>query len=232
MATPKSKVKSVKRQGLGGKASTPITVNPKTKRKPFTAADAAALEVKNAEVRKQLEEKKSQRRGMPTKFGENKKFDQHRTGRVPGLAAIAGEKQIFPETWELFLRELSECAHVSKACAAANISRDYAYDMKRADKAFSARWDEAYDRGYLKLEEEAQRRAFEGVDRPVYFKGLVVDSVKEYSDTLTMFLMKGRMRRVFGDKQEVTVNRGDSPYAKMSDEELDEVIRKQLVGDE
>lgn len=230
MPEKRAKKAAPKRQGLGARRPAPAPQAPsaKPKRKPFTAEDAAALEVKNAEVRKQLEEKKSQRRGMPTKFGENPKFDQHRTGRL----SMGAEKQIFPETWELFLSELGECANVSKACAAANISRDYAYDMKRADKAFSARWDEAYDRGYLKLEEEAQRRAFEGVDRPVYFKGLVVDSVKEYSDTLTMFLMKGRMRRVFGDKQEVTVNRGDSPYAKMSDEELNEFIQAQLRGDE
>jgi hypothetical protein len=52
------------------------------------------------------------------------------------------------------------------------------------------------------LEEEAIRRAKDGIDKPVYYKGELVDTMKEYSDSLLQFLLKGRRRQVYGDKTE------------------------------
>ena len=41
------------------------------------------------------------------------------------------------------------------------------------------------------LEPEAIRRAVEGVEKPVYQGGELVGYVREYSDTLLIFLLKG-----------------------------------------
>ena len=40
------------------------------------------------------------------------------------------------------------------------------------------------------LDAEIDRRAVEGIDKPIYYKGEKVDTVKEYSDNLLMFRRK------------------------------------------
>lgn len=179
----------------------------KPKRKRFDAEDAKRALEANAQARRLMQ------------VGTNR--DSFRTGggqKVPKL----------PEQYEIFFKTLAETANASKACIAANLSRDHVYDLKRADKAFAKRWDDAMELGWLVMEEEAQRRAFEGVDKPVYNNGFLVDAVKEYSDTLAMFLLRGRNRKVFGDKKEVTVNPGAAPYATLTDDELDDLIAEQI----
>lgn len=192
------------------KATTTAAPDAKPKRKKFDADDAKKVLSANMQLRR---------------LRDNPDAARFRSGTHATAKTL-------PEQYEVFFARLAEFANVSKACAAANLSRDHVYDVRRANKEFAKRWDEAFDLGYDAMEEEAQRRAFEGVDRPIYKNGFLVDVVKETSDTLMMFLLKGRRRRVFGDKQEINVNRGDSPYAKLSDEELDEMIEAQMRGDE
>jgi hypothetical protein len=40
------------------------------------------------------------------------------------------------------------------------------------------------------MEQEADRRAIEGVDEPVFHKGTVVGHIRKYSDTLLIFRLK------------------------------------------
>ena len=50
------------------------------------------------------------------------------------------------------------------------------------------------------MEEEARRRAFEGVDEPVgFWQGKSETTVKRYSDTLAIFLMKAHRPEKFRD---------------------------------
>jgi hypothetical protein len=72
-----------------------------------------------------------------------------------------------------FLAALEQTGSVTEAAAAAKIGRCSAYDTRRADPAFSKRWDEALDASADALEDEARKRAFNG------------------SDVLLMFLLKG-----------------------------------------
>ena len=44
--------------------------------------------------------------------------------------------------------------------------------------------------GISALEDEAHRRAFEGVPEPVFHQGVECGSVRKYSDTLAIFLLK------------------------------------------
>ncbi len=53
------------------------------------------------------------------------------------------------------------------------------------------------------LEAEARRRAVEGVRKPVYCRGEIVGTVKEYSDTLLIFLMKGARPEKYRDNVRV-----------------------------
>ena len=49
------------------------------------------------------------------------------------------------------------------------------------------------------LEAEARRRAVEGVRKPIYCQGEICGTVREYSDTLLFFLLKGAMPEKYRD---------------------------------
>lgn len=77
-------------------------------------------------------------------------------------------------------------------------------------EAYKKSFELAKDRATETLEREARRRASEGVDEPVYYKGKVVGSVKKYSDLLLIFLLKGAMPEKYRERidntHEVTIH--------------------------
>ena len=89
-----------------------------------------------------------------------------------------------------FIEALRATGNVTHAAQYAGRSQNQAYHVRRHSEHFAAQWDEALGEGTDLLEAEARRRAFTGIDKPVYYKGEVVGSIKEYSDRLLMFLLK------------------------------------------
>lgn len=77
-----------------------------------------------------------------------------------------------------------------------------AYDWREADSDFAAAWDRAKAIGMDALEDEATRRAFEGIDKPIVHQGVITDTIKEYSDTLAIFLLKGGKPEKYKDRVE------------------------------
>ena len=57
---------------------------------------------------------------------------------------------------------------------------------------FAEAWDEALGVGVQYLEDEAVRRAADGVEKPVFYQGEMVATITEYSDQLLKFLLEGR----------------------------------------
>ncbi len=104
------------------------------------------------------------------------------------------------ETEALFLGALGDGLSVSGAARAAGIARQTAYNRRNSDEAFAAAWNDAIEAGTDSLEDEALRRAKDGTDRPVYQKGALVGHIREYSDTLAMFLLKGRRPEKFKER--------------------------------
>jgi len=100
--------------------------------------------------------------------------------------------------------------NVSRACAAISLTRSRAYEWRTADPLFAAAWDEAVELGTDELEEEARRRAFSGVDEPVFYQGEVCGEVRKYSDTLLIFLLKGRRPDKYRERVTIDVNQLDS----------------------
>jgi hypothetical protein len=92
-----------------------------------------------------------------------------------------------------FLEALSECGSVREACKQAGVVRMTVYRWRERDETFAQEWEEAARIGAMGLEDEARRRAYIGVDRPVYQTGKLVGVTREYSDPLLMFLLKGAM---------------------------------------
>ena len=88
------------------------------------------------------------------------------------------------------------------ACRAARLPRARAYEWREADPDFAKAWDDAVERGTDALEDEAVRRAMQGVLKPVYQGGKKVGAIREYSDTLLIFLLKARRPEKFKERIE------------------------------
>ena len=91
-----------------------------------------------------------------------------------------------------FLQALSETASITKACEISKLPRRTVYNWREADPHFAEAWDEALELGTDALEDEAIRRALHGTDKPVYQGGKRVGAVREFSDTLLIFMLKAK----------------------------------------
>lgn len=102
-----------------------------------------------------------------------------------------------PERDETFLQQLRRGTSVTGAAIAAGYTRSCVYDYRKKDEAFAQAWDDAWEAGADVFEDEATRRAVEGVDKPVFYQGEECGTVREYSDTLMALKLKGRRPTVY-----------------------------------
>jgi hypothetical protein len=127
--------------------------------------------------------------------------------------------KLTPEKLTAFCAALAETCNVGKACAAVGISRMTAYTWRNEMPDFAEAWERAMKAGLLGLEDEAHRRAFEGVDEPVFYKGDECGTVRKYSDTLTIFLLKAHDPDKYRENSKVELS-GSLALNTMSDEEI------------
>jgi Bacteriophage Sf6, terminase small subunit-like len=99
-----------------------------------------------------------------------------------------------------FLESLSQGASVAAAAKDAGYGRQHLYEWREADPELAAAWDNALEAGTDLLEDEALRRAKDGVDEPRFYEGEVCGHVRKYSDTLLIFLLKARRPWKYADK--------------------------------
>jgi hypothetical protein len=71
----------------------------------------------------------------------------------------------------LFLKALASSPNVARAARLAGIARRSAYDAREADPEFALAWDDALNTATDALVGEAWRRAKDGVQEPVIYKG-------------------------------------------------------------
>lgn len=93
---------------------------------------------------------------------------------------------------EPFLTAIMGGASIRGAVAQVGIDLTLPYKTRQTDEAFRVAWAEAMTVGTEFLEAEAQRRAYHGVEEPVFHKGVECGHIRKYSDTLLIFLLKAR----------------------------------------
>ncbi len=76
------------------------------------------------------------------------------------------------------------------------------------------RWAEALREACDILEGEAWRRAVQGVERPIHYQGAQVDTIREYSDTLLIFLLKGARPEKYRERFEMRL---DDPLKSLTE---------------
>jgi hypothetical protein len=119
-----------------------------------------------------------------------------------------------------FLTAIANTCSIVRAAAIAETDRDNPYIWLKEDPQYAAAFEIARNRGADAREAEAVRRAFEGVTKPVFHAGKraidvgqnpdgsitrdaagkpvgIPAAVREYSDVLLIFLLKGRNPAVF-----------------------------------
>ncbi len=99
-----------------------------------------------------------------------------------------------------FISRLSEYVSVSRACRMAKIPRATIYRWLNNDVGFKGQYAEACEAALQRLEDEAIRRGFEGLAKPVYYQGKKIGTVKEFSDTLLMALLKAKAPAKYRDR--------------------------------
>lgn len=101
-----------------------------------------------------------------------------------------------------FLTQLEATGNITLSCKKSKVPRRTIYDWLEKDEKFKELYDKSVLIGIELLEDEAQRRAYHGTTKPVYQGGKKVGQVQEYSDTLLIFLLKGKKPEVYKDRTE------------------------------
>jgi hypothetical protein len=101
-----------------------------------------------------------------------------------------------------FLEAFVEVGTVHGAAKLVGIDNKTHYFWLQKDAEYAAAYAEAQRDAVDRLAAEAQRRAVEGVDEPVFYKGEVAGHIRRYSDTLLIFLLKARDPATYRDRIE------------------------------
>lgn len=118
---------------------------------------------------------------------ENGQTDQHLV-----LAEESPFSHIDHPKKRAFLAAYRETCNVRLAADMAETSRSSVYRWRDQDTEFEEAFELARADAADILEAEAHRRAVEGVEKPVgWYMGEPGGTVREYSDTLLIFLLKG-----------------------------------------
>jgi len=131
---------------------------------------------------------------------------------------------------KMFLAAYAELGNITQAAHIAGISRrNHHRWMKPGEfgyrKDYPRAFEEAKEMAVERLEEEVHRRAIEGVEKGVYFRGEKIATERWYSDNLLMFRLKALAPEKYREKTEHT-HRVDGQIdminriAGLSDEEL------------
>ncbi|SRR5713226_9681044 len=111
-----------------------------------------------------------------------------------------------------FLRAYSELGRIGKAAEAIGMNRDMHYHWLK-DEAYAEAFKKAQLMAGNNAEDEVYRRAFDGRDKPLVYEGKISKdedgnpvTVKEHSDLLAMFFLKGIFPEKYRDNAQINID--------------------------
>lgn len=117
---------------------------------------------------------------------------------------IRSRKPSPPDDWpERFLAAYGKNGNITRSARQAKVTRQAVQARREASPEFAVAMKAAQEEAIDLLEEEARRRAVDGVLEPVFYLGKKVGSVRKYSDTLLTVLLKGNKPEKY--RENVTV---------------------------
>lgn len=131
----------------------------------------------------------------PNLVAENKSLIS-RQGETQGVGL--GE-DVDNENARAVLLSIAKGNSITQACYEAQVGRTrHNYWLKNSE-AYAAAYVEAEACAVEVWEAEVKRRAYEGVEEPVYQKGQLVGFIRKYSDLLAIFHLKGARPEKYRD---------------------------------
>lgn len=137
-------------------------------------------------------------------------------------------KEVTQRQKQKFLVLLRASGNVTLAAEGIKVSRKAMYKHRDDDSEFAESWDDAVAEACDRLEAEAWRRAYAGVEEPVYGRVAKdrdgqIGTIKKYSDTLMVTLLKAHKPEKYRERQDVTVNGQltTKGYAQVSPDDWD-----------
>lgn len=109
-----------------------------------------------------------------------------------------------------FIDAITHGCSIDDAATMAGVHWTMPHKRRKTDEEFKRAWCEAADIGTRLLEQEAARRAYHGVLEPVFYKGEQCGVIRNYSDTMMMFILKGRRPQRYRDGSDDGAKRGDT----------------------
>src|SRR5580704_17843420 len=103
-----------------------------------------------------------------------------------------------------FLAAFAACANIVKAARWAKLNRACHYNWLKEDPTYKARFDAATSQAARTLEDEAVRRAHEGIKKAIRYKGKILGYETEYSDSLLLALLKANAPDKFVDRSQLS----------------------------
>jgi hypothetical protein len=148
---------------------------------------------------------------------------------------MAAEKAGSAAKRTAFLRRLAETGNISAAARHAGVSRSAVYAWRAGDAGFAASWLDAEQEAVDALEQEARRRAVDGVEQPILSGGKFVRhddgsiaTIRHYSDRLLEFLLKARRPETYGSRAETKEGGRDGGEGALTDEERAQRVARLL----
>lgn len=135
------------------------------------------------------------------------------------------DKLTTAEKKRAFLAAYAQCGNVSHAARLAGISRETHYEWLTKDSNYAAAFQQADAQAADALELEARRRALEGWEEPVYQKAQLVGTVRRYSDTLLIFLLKGARPEKYRERHEISGDPQRPLALDIRDEHVEQAVR-------
>jgi hypothetical protein len=133
------------------------------------------------------------------------------------IVHVKADKRTPEQKQKAFLDKFCDLANITQAAKAARIGRQTVYDWIENDPDFKKQFKKARKVAVGVLEDEAVRRAVEGIDKPIFYKGKRVKAkVKEYSDTLLIVLLKANAPKKYKDRvQAEHTGKGGTPLSTL-----------------
>lgn len=117
----------------------------------------------------------------------------------PGITS-----QVRPLKQRRFLEAFTQTGNLSYAADYAKVNRQSHYRWLESSEAYREAFERvAREEAVERLELEARRRAVEGWEEPVYQGGQQIGSIRKYSDTLLIFLLKGAAPAKYRERYEI-----------------------------
>jgi hypothetical protein len=114
----------------------------------------------------------------------------------------------FPEITDvkqrLYLEAIAQYPRLGRAARAAGVTpaTGWHWRHKETEREFQAAFERAWKMGIERCEGEMWRRGVEGFEKPVYQNGRLVGTVREFSDTAAIFMLKGAKPEVYQERHQ------------------------------